>query len=704
MPPEAGSVWKLHQVQGPSAAHTDSDLAAVSRFAANSEAFWFAPQPAVSAAFWYDDGQGWRPYAVPTRLPNAPTSGIAALSRIPTSIELWWISAQGTVEGAFWYDDGQGWRHYQDAVAALGAASSSSGIAALSRIPTSMEIWWIGIDGSVQGAFWYDDADPSWQRYPVTGLGAASTTSGVAAASRYDTNMEIWWIGPQGSIEGAFWYDDGKNWRRYGAPVAPNGSAAQGHCIDAVSRTRNSMDVLWIAPNGEVRWAYWRHGSEWEVDSSPVAPAHSASPASGISVINRGFTGMEAVWVAPDGSVQGASWTATTGWQPYPGPVAGPGSASTTGGITGQARTASTVEIFWVAPDGSVHVAVRDDVLLPRTFRLLRPRDLLDLRCTAVGCQLVGDDTTPPATEYTVVRGDMLWDIAERFYGDPLLYPIIAVANDLPDPDVIHPGQVLVIPARPTPDDPPVTYVVQEGDTLWDIATRFYGNPLKYRLLASVNRIANPDFIAPGQQLTIPGIAAPASGSRLVAETDDAHIIVRFGVQNLLEQKTPANVHPPVTPPPIAQARAADDSRVVFELPKGTQMPFTVAGVLAALTTLGLRVPPLAVARVTDTEPRPADAHGAAAAPADDETAIEAPFRLVVSPEPQYGGFTHATLAESAPEDPNRVGLWHTRLGVRTTDAQGGFTGVDEKDCEVPDRACGVDPRREVKAARTSGR
>ncbi len=69
MPPEAGSVWKLHQVQGPSAAHTDSDLAAVSRFAANSEAFWFAPQPAVRAAFWYDDGQGWRPYAVPPACP-----------------------------------------------------------------------------------------------------------------------------------------------------------------------------------------------------------------------------------------------------------------------------------------------------------------------------------------------------------------------------------------------------------------------------------------------------------------------------------------------------------------------------------------------------------------------------------------------------------------------------------------------------------
>ncbi|MGE2714431.1 LysM peptidoglycan-binding domain-containing protein [Mycolicibacterium litorale] len=676
MPPAARSVWKLEQVQGPSAAHKDSDIAAVSRFEANSEAFWFAPQPAVRAAFWYDDGQGWRPYSVPARLPNAPTSGIAALSRIPNSMESWWISGQGTVEGAFWYDDGKGWRHYQDAVAGPGAASPSSGVAALSRIASSMELWWVGIDGSVQGGFWYDDTTPTWQRYPVTGFGAASTASGVAAASRYDDNMEIWWIGPQGSVEGAFWYDDGKNWRRYGAPVAPNGSAAQAHCIDAVARTRDSMDVLWISPNGEVRWAHWRHGSDWQMDPNPVAPANSASAASGISVINRDFAGMEAVWVSPDGSVHGASWTATTGWQPYPGPVAGPGSASTTGGITGQARAASTVEIFWVAPDGSVQVAVRDDASLPRTFRLLRPRDLLDLRCTAVGCRLVGDHTAAPAMEYTVVRGDTLWDIAEQFYGDPRLYPIIVAANDLPDPDVIEPGQVLVIPARPTPDDPPVTYVVQEGDTLWDIATRFYGNPLKYRLLASVNRIANPDVITPGQQLTIPGVAVPSSGSRLVAVDDDAHLVVRFGVQNLYEQTTQAN--PVTAPPTVATALAANDSRVVFELPKGAEIPYTVAGLLDTLGKLGLRVPALAIPRVTATDPRPADAHGELTAPAADETAIEAPFRLVVSPNRKYGGFTHAALAESAPQDPNRVGLWHTRLGVRTTDAQGAFTGVDE--------------------------
>jgi nucleoid-associated protein YgaU len=53
----------------------------------------------------------------------------------------------------------------------------------------------------------------------------------------------------------------------------------------------------------------------------------------------------------------------------------------------------------------------------------------------------------PPAPRtYTVVSGDTLWAIAERFYGDGNRYPEIAAASGVPNPDLIHPGQVLTIP------------------------------------------------------------------------------------------------------------------------------------------------------------------------------------------------------------------------------------------------------------------
>ena len=53
----------------------------------------------------------------------------------------------------------------------------------------------------------------------------------------------------------------------------------------------------------------------------------------------------------------------------------------------------------------------------------------------------------PPAPRtYTVVSGDTLWAIAERFYGDGSKYQQIADASGVPNPDLIHPGQVLTIP------------------------------------------------------------------------------------------------------------------------------------------------------------------------------------------------------------------------------------------------------------------
>ncbi|MEF8851398.1 MAG: LysM peptidoglycan-binding domain-containing protein [Haloarculaceae archaeon] len=52
--------------------------------------------------------------------------------------------------------------------------------------------------------------------------------------------------------------------------------------------------------------------------------------------------------------------------------------------------------------------------------------------------------------EYEVQRGDTLWDIAEREYGDPQLWAAIyeSPENDIADPDLIHPGQTLVLPTQ----------------------------------------------------------------------------------------------------------------------------------------------------------------------------------------------------------------------------------------------------------------
>ncbi len=49
-----------------------------------------------------------------------------------------------------------------------------------------------------------------------------------------------------------------------------------------------------------------------------------------------------------------------------------------------------------------------------------------------------------------------------------------------------------------------VTYRIKRGDTLWDIASTYYRNPWLYPRLAKANSIKNPDLIIAGTRIFIP--------------------------------------------------------------------------------------------------------------------------------------------------------------------------------------------------------
>lgn len=138
----------------------------------------------------------------------------------------------------------------------------------------------------------------------------------------------------------------------------------------------------------------------------------------------------------------------------------------------------------------------------------------------------------PAQGTYTVVSGDTLSSIAGRFGTD---YKTLASINGIADPNKIYPGQVLRLSGSSAPAQGPAggaTYTVVAGDTLSGIAQRYNTN---YQTLAAMNGIANPNLIKAGQVLKVPtsGAAAapsPASQTYTVKSGDSlSGIAAKFG-------------------------------------------------------------------------------------------------------------------------------------------------------------------------------
>ncbi|WP_425449856.1 LysM peptidoglycan-binding domain-containing protein [Dethiothermospora halolimnae] len=96
---------------------------------------------------------------------------------------------------------------------------------------------------------------------------------------------------------------------------------------------------------------------------------------------------------------------------------------------------------------------------------------------------------------YTVEPGDTLYNIADRFN---TTISNILVFNYIPNPNMLYPGQNLIIPYSP-PEA--IIYTVKPGDTLYAIAKEYNA---KIDVILDFNYLPNPDVIYPGQQLVIP--------------------------------------------------------------------------------------------------------------------------------------------------------------------------------------------------------
>ncbi len=182
------------------------------------------------------------------------------------------------------------------------------------------------------------------------------------------------------------------------------------------------------------------------------------------------------------------------------------------------------------------------------------------------------------------------------------------------------------------------------------------------------------DFTPPSS--ATPGEVRGAAGARLIAHFQPQHIAEQAFYQSSedLAQPGEPGIETPL-PPGAVQSRLAGSSRLAFDVPPSETFPYTLDGVLRAIKRLPLSVTAVSAYDPDRTGCLPLDLFlrffnvppaPRVAQPTDTETAIEAPYRLILSPD-NFSSWSHS----SAPiTHAGWTELWHTRLGShRSADA-----------------------------------
>lgn len=144
---------------------------------------------------------------------------------------------------------------------------------------------------------------------------------------------------------------------------------------------------------------------------------------------------------------------------------------------------------------------------------------------------------------YTVIKGDTLWNIAQKF--DVAMYEIINI-NKLDNITKLSIGQKLKIPSNgqlageqsssstnevaQTEKPKDIIHYVQKGETLWQISRKYQ---VTLQSITSANRISENDRIVVGQKLVVPNVRSSSLSSRSFIWPLNGLITSHFGIRTL---------------------------------------------------------------------------------------------------------------------------------------------------------------------------
>jgi LysM repeat protein len=273
-----------------------------------------------------------------------------------------------------------------------------------------------------------------------------------------------------------------------------------------------------------------------------------------------------------------------------------------------------------VVGEGIAQAAARPGVTAPQVPDGVGTQSSLAPRMAAM---LPAQAAPPQLREHVVGEGENLWEIAASQCGSPLYWRDLADLNGIQNPDLIHAGVTLKLPAAcEVPAS--LRYVVQPGDSLTKIAQREYGRASAFKAIVAANqgavmadgrRFTDPNRIEAGWTIELPtqvdGAAAPSAMARsAMAPSAVTSPVPAAGVPQAAG--LPSSVVP--GPAAVVPAPAAAGPETVAPAPPAASRPAaapspaagSVGGQAAIGTAAGSQAGDKAPAKAPGEEPSPA--------------------------------------------------------------------------------------------------
>jgi hypothetical protein len=184
---------------------------------------------------------------------------------------------------------------------------------AVSRNSNTWETFTIHDDGQLWDVYWYGGFNTPFPKFAITSgtqfVGVPE--SPVAAIARTPRNMDVFYAAKDGSIVTAYWYEGATSWQAFELPGTGAGGvkASPGEQVAAISTSPSSIEVFFAGTDNKLYWSHWTEqpntGAQW---FAPVAIVNDGSVPTGAHVTSVAKTAdsMDVWYVDKNGALHDA--------------------------------------------------------------------------------------------------------------------------------------------------------------------------------------------------------------------------------------------------------------------------------------------------------------------------------------------------------------------------------------------------------------